>query len=94
MRFRHVDPVTGISSGWKLKPRAKHPVKVHVWAGISQRGATGIVIFDGILNKEKYTEILGDGLLPFIRDTYPDGHRFMQDNDPKVRNFFSFSLHM
>ena len=24
----------------KLKPRAKHPVKVHIWGAISHRGAT------------------------------------------------------
>ncbi len=26
-----------------LKPHAKHPVKVHVWAGISNRGPTPVV---------------------------------------------------
>ena len=63
--------------------RAKHPVKVHVWAGISCRGATGICIFDGIMNATLYTQILEKTLLPFIRKVYPDGHRFQQDNDPK-----------
>ena len=29
----------------KPKSRAKHPVKVHVWAGISMQGATSIDIF-------------------------------------------------
>ncbi len=66
-----------------LKPRAKHPTKVHVWAGISKRGTTPIVIFDGIMDATLYTQILQRGLLPFIRDTYPDSHRFMQGNDPK-----------
>ena len=28
-------------------------------------------------------EILGKTLIPFIRATYPDSHRFQQDNDPK-----------
>jgi len=28
--------------------RAKHPVKVHVWAGISMRGRTGICVFEGM----------------------------------------------
>ena len=63
--------------------RAKHPVKVHVWAGISKRGRTGICIFEGTLVKELYVDILDQTLLPFIRDVFPDGHRFMQDNDPK-----------
>ena len=29
------------------KPRAKHPVKVHVWAGISKEGATEVCVFEG-----------------------------------------------
>ena len=28
-------------------------------------------------------DILQHTLLPFIQCVYPDGHRFMQDNDPK-----------
>ena len=63
--------------------RAKHPVKVHVWAAISKRGASGICIFKGIMVKEVYVDILEWTLLPFIRDVFPDSHRFMQDNDPK-----------
>ena len=58
-------------------------MKVHVWAGISKRGRTGICIFEGTLVKELYVDILDQTHLPFIRDVFPDGHRFMQDNDPK-----------
>ena len=63
--------------------RPKHPVKVHVWAGISTRGCTGICIFDGIMDAQVYKDILAQTLLPFLRDVYPNGHRFAQDNDPK-----------
>ena len=66
-----------------LKPRPKHPTKVHVWAGISRRGATPVVIFEGTMNADLYISILRSGLVPFIRSIYPDSHRFMQDNDPK-----------
>ena len=74
--------------------RAKHPVKVHVWAGISLKGRTGVCIFEGIMVKETYVEILDQTLLPFIQDAFPDGFcRFMQDNDPKhtsnyAKNYF------
>ena len=61
----------------------KHPVKVHVWAGISKRGATGVAIFDGIMNAPLFLRILDQTLLPFLKSTFPDGHRFQQDNDPK-----------
>lgn len=33
-----------------LKPRPKHPTKVHVWAGISKKGKTPIVIFEGLMD--------------------------------------------
>lgn len=56
------------------RPKPKHPYQVHVWAGISRRGPTGIHIFTGIMETT---------LLPFIQQYYPDGHRLMQDNDPK-----------
>ena len=66
----------------KRKPRPKHPLKLHVWAGISRHGATNICIFEGIMEAELYCSILQNTLIPFIRDTLPN-HRFMQDNDPK-----------
>ena len=60
--------------------RAKHPVKVHVWAGISKRGPTSICIFEGIMDAPLHVEVLWQTLLPFINKIY---HRFMADNDPK-----------
>lgn len=67
-----------------LKPRAKHPTKVHVWAGISAQGATSICIFNGIMNAELYVNILQQFLIPFIQKKFPTHTpRFMQDNDPK-----------
>ena len=66
-----------------LKQRPKHPVKVHIWAGISMRGATRVIMFTGNMNAVKYGKILEAGLLPFIRTCYPEGHRLQQNNDPK-----------
>ena len=65
-----------------LPLRAKHPTKVHVWAGISWIGATEIVIFDGLMDAEGYADILRTALLPFLREKLPQ-HRLMQDDDPK-----------
>ena len=67
----------------KMVSRPKHPPKVHVWAGISAKGATAIVIFTGILTATRYTDILEAALLPFIEEHYPTHHRFQQDNNPK-----------
>ena len=77
----------------KLKPKPKHSLKVHVWAGISKRGATKVVIFDGKLIATKYTKILEQSLLSFIKESYPKSHRFFRENDPKhtsryAQNFF------
>ena len=69
--------------------RPKHPTKVHVWAGISKRGRTGICIFDGIMKKELFVSILEGTLLPFVKDVYPDGHKLMQDNDPKHTSLYA-----
>lgn len=63
--------------------RPKHPIKVHVWAGISLQGPTQICIFEGIMDANLYTEILRTTLLPFLASKFPSGHYFMQDNDPK-----------
>ena len=65
------------------KPCSKHPIKVHVWAGISWRGATNVCVFEGIMDAKLYTDILDQFLVPFVQGVYPHGHKFMQDNDPK-----------
>ena len=67
------------------KPRPKHPIKVHVWAGISKKGPAPICIFEGIMNAPVFIEILERTLVPFLRQKFPQPstHRFMQDNDPK-----------
>ena len=56
---------------------------MNIWAGISWRGKTDIVIFDGITNGNGYIMILRRSLVPFIHRVYPEGHCVMQDNDPK-----------
>ena len=66
-----------------LKQRAKHPVKIHVWGGISVRGPTRIIMFTGKMNAIRYGKIIEAGLVPFVRTCFPDGHRLYQDNDPK-----------
>ena len=78
----------------RYKPRPKHPIKVHVWEGISCRDATGVCIFERIMDAPMYTRILDRYLIPFIKDVYPLGHKLMQDNDPKhtschTKQFFS-----
>ena len=74
----------------KLKPRPKHPVKVHIWGGISKQGATSIVLFTGTMTSIRYCTILEKALKPFITRVFPDnGYRFQQDNDPKHVSHFT-----
>ena len=68
----------------QLKQRAKHPIKIHVWGGISLWGATKVIMFTGIMNAERLRVILEAGLLPFIQEQFSDGHRLYQDNDPSM----------
>ena len=72
----------------KLKSRAKHPVKIHIWGAISKQGASRIVLFSGIMNAPRYTIILKRGLLPLLKK-FPVAHRFQQDNDPKHKSKFA-----
>ena len=69
--YRRVDEPT------KQKPKPKHPLKVHVWAGISRHSATNICIFDGIMDADLFCNILETTLVAFIREKLPE-HRFMQ----------------
>ena len=69
----------------RLKPKPKHPLKVHLWGGILCRGATKIIIFTGKLCATRLVKIFETGLIPFVKEVhvYPHKHRLMQDNDPK-----------
>jgi hypothetical protein len=63
------------------------PLKIHVWAGISKRGPTNIILFDSTMCRFFFTcEILGNALLPLIHRLYPASYRFQQDNDPKHKS--------
>ena len=66
-----------------LKPKAKHPVKIHVWGSMSSHGATNVVMFSNIMDGPRYQQILEVGLVPFLNECFPDCHRVQKDNDPK-----------
>ena len=59
------------------KPKPKHPLSVHVWAGVSKKGTTDIAIFTGIMDSTGYQAIMRDYLLPFVSRAYPQGHRLV-----------------
>ena len=40
-------------------------------------------MFSGNMNAQRLKRILEAGLIPFINELFPEGHRLYQDNDPK-----------
>ncbi|XP_064417187.1 transposable element Tcb1 transposase [Latimeria chalumnae] len=67
-----------------MKPRPKHPYKIHAWGAISKRGPGPLVVFTGTLRKGFFQEeIIRKVVVPYISWEFPDGHHFFQDNDPK-----------
>ena len=82
----------------RLKPKPKHPIKVHVWGAISKHGVTEVYIFEEKMDTASYIQILQSNLVPFISSHFSSGHCFMQDNDPKhtsrkAKDFFCSTIH-
>ena len=40
-------------------------------------------MFTGIMNAKRLGTVYEAGLIPFVEEWFPDGHRLYQDNDPK-----------
>lgn len=67
---------------WIRKSKPKQTRTVRVWAGITKRGATPIVLFEGTMTSSLYKEVLKCGLLKFIQTGFPNSHRLAHDNNP------------
>ena len=76
----------------KLKPKPKHPLKVHIWGAISKKGAAPVVIFTENLTAVQFTKILEASLIPFVQSKFPRQHKFQMDNDPKHTSNFVHSF--
>src|SRR6185437_9539417 len=61
----------------------KHPFKVHVWRAFCEKGIVGFHAFTGIMNGERYREILTNHLFDQAFEVLGDNWTFQQDNDPK-----------
>ncbi|EYB89875.1 hypothetical protein Y032_0227g2836 [Ancylostoma ceylanicum] len=75
----------------RLRSRAKHPAKLHIWGGISYRGRTHLAIIPGHIriNSRIYCKIIERCLLPFIRKTHNGFARIVQDNAPAHSSRFT-----
>lgn len=54
-----------------------------VWSCFFWNGVGPIHKIDGILDKEKYVDILNNVMLPWAEENLPVIWKFQQDNDPK-----------
>ncbi len=75
----------------KFRQTFKHPKSYMVWAGISARGSTDLLVFDGIMDATFYVEeILKKTLVPSCKRLFgEDNWRFWQDNGKsycKIKN--------
>ncbi|CAF1026667.1 unnamed protein product, partial [Brachionus calyciflorus] len=62
----------------------KAKLNLHVWAGISFRGVTDLVIFTNNLNRFGYKQLIKNHLIPFIQTRYKNRKiKLIQDNDSK-----------
>ena len=55
--------------------------RAHSLQGKPKASIVSILMFSGIMNAEKLRLILEAGLLPFIQEKSPDGHKLFQDQD-------------
>jgi transposase len=67
-----------------IEKTTKYPMKLHIWGCISKSGIKRIHIFDGIMDSEKYTEILMTNILDICYNN--PNLIFQDDNDAKHRS--------
>ena len=61
----------------KLKPKPKHPLKVHIWGAISTKGTAPLVIFTENLTAIRLSKIFEASLIPFVQSKFLVQHKFM-----------------
>ena len=67
----------------RYNPWIKGYLQVLIWGGISKRGPTGLMIFNGNMDSVFYQHILTDNLVPFVKECHPGSPRLYHDNDLK-----------
>ncbi|KHJ95407.1 hypothetical protein OESDEN_04647 [Oesophagostomum dentatum] len=75
----------------QMRSRAKYPPKLHIWGGISMRGATEVAIFPGNLRMDSamYCEIIERVFLRFNRIAYHGYAQLVHDNAPQHTSGFT-----
>ncbi|PIO59665.1 hypothetical protein TELCIR_18868 [Teladorsagia circumcincta] len=75
----------------RLRSRAKHPAKIHLWGGISMRGPTELAMFAGEIrmDSQKYCEIIERCYMPFATTIYNGYGVLVQDNAPAHKSAYT-----
>ncbi|MCG8430148.1 MAG: transposase, partial [Candidatus Omnitrophica bacterium] len=71
----------------KKESRVKKPMPIKspslmIWGAISMKGQSELRIIDTTIDQYVYQQVLGDTLLPFVEDNFPDHYVFQHDNAP------------
>lgn len=67
-----------------MTPTLKHDVKINVWGCFSYYGVGDLVVIEGLMDSDQYTDILKNHLIPSARRLFGDRKWiFLSDNDPK-----------
>lgn len=68
---------------WMEETHTQYPEKINVWAGITVNHLIGPFFIEGTLTGRKYLELLQDHIIPSIRNFFPNGDiYFQQDGAP------------
>ncbi|KHJ84368.1 hypothetical protein OESDEN_15921 [Oesophagostomum dentatum] len=75
----------------RLRSRAKHSVKLHLWGGISRRGATELAVFPGRIriDSQNYCKILERCFVRFNNSAYHGYGKLVQDNAPAHKSAYT-----
>lgn len=58
--------------------------KVNVWGSISFEGVGSLIVLDGIVNANKYLNILSDHVHPMMQTLFEDGSGIFQDDNAPI----------
>ena len=87
--WRQITAMDKRNSKTNLKLIPRHTPKIHIWGGISERGATPVHIFKQNFNSEAYCNVLNEVLIESADVLYPDGWKLQEDNSSIHKSKFS-----
>ncbi len=65
-----------------ILPTVKHPMSVMVWGCMSAAGVGRLKVVEGMMNANKYIEVLTGVMLPSAREMFTGNWTFQDDNAP------------